>query len=295
MCGDRAMTKRRLFALLFLALPGATNAQSFGGSFETGGGVQTQPAPPVTGGSFGADTSGGSGGFGGSFESGSGSQPAVTSPAPGSGPAVSSPGGGDFSGGSFDTVQPGPAVPQPQPQPPQNTVAPQPTQPTQPGPTTQGIRLDPQILAFESRDFGVPPTAQLRNGQLHGATPTAIPGGQLVSTESLANALNQGMQILLIDVLGGNYSLPGAYVAPGLAQPGSFNDRTQQQAAQWLQQVTGGNPGVPIVVFCSDPQCWLSYNAALRTINAGYSQVYWYRGGVQAWQMGGLPMLPAGW
>jgi PQQ-dependent catabolism-associated CXXCW motif protein len=83
-------------------------------------------------------------------------------------------------------------------------------------------------------------------------------------------------------------------MAPALSAPGHFGDRTQQQAAQWLQQVTGGNAQLPIVVFCSDPQCWLSYNASLRVVAAGYSNVYWYRGGLQAWQMAGLQMMPSG-
>lgn len=28
----------------------------------------------------------------------------------------------------------------------------------------------------------------------------------------------------------------------------------------------------------------MSYNAALRAINMGFTQVYWYRGGVEAWR-----------
>jgi hypothetical protein len=30
--------------------------------------------------------------------------------------------------------------------------------------------------------------------------------------------------------------------------------------------------------------CWMSYNAALRAIHLGFRQVYWYRGGIEAWQ-----------
>lgn len=264
--------------LALLALPGDGAAQGFGGSFDTGaggsfdgGGATTQPTSPGTG--AGSDNFGGS--FdGGSFDTGpSNTGPSNTGPTD-TGPTNTGPvvGGGDFDGGSFESVQPGSGP---------GAVTP-PTDQTAP-PPDQTIRLDPQILAFETRDFGVPPTGQLRNGQMHGATPTAIPGGQIVSTEALANAINSGVQLVLIDVLGGQYSLPNALVAPGLAQPGNTRDRVQQQAAQWLQQVTQGNPDMPIVVYCSDPQCWLSYNAALRTISAGYRQVYWYRGGLQAW------------
>src|SRR5690606_17146359 len=128
----------------------------------------------------------------------------------------------------------------------------------------------------------------------HGPTPTSLPGAQVVTTMQLAQAMQAGTQMVLIDVLGGDYTLPGAFKAPALASPGNFGDAIQQQAAQWLRQITQGNPTVPIVVYCSDPQCWLSYNGALRTVAAGHTNVYWYRGGVQAWQMAGLPLSVGG-
>jgi 3-mercaptopyruvate sulfurtransferase SseA len=37
----------------------------------------------------------------------------------------------------------------------------------------------------------------------------------------------------------------------------------------------------------------MSYNAALRAINLGYTNVLWYRGGIEAWQQAGLPVQPA--
>ena len=123
---------------------------------------------------------------------------------------------------------------------------------------------------------------------------TAPHYGLGVSEQRLGKALAAGQQMLLIDVLGAAYSLPGAVVAPTLASPGSFEDRIQQQAAHWLDKVTGGRRDAPIVLYCSDPNCWLSYNAALRTVAAGYTNVYWYRGGLQAWQMAGLQVVPSG-
>jgi rhodanese-related sulfurtransferase len=38
--------------------------------------------------------------------------------------------------------------------------------------------------------------------------------------------------------------------------------------------------------------CWLSRNATVRTVALGYSQVYWYRGGRNAWIAAGLPLQP---
>ena len=198
--------------------------------------------------------------------------PSAPAPAP-----VAAPAPNDSFGSQFDT-------PQPEPAPDSNQDNAQSDSPT----------IDPQIQAFEGRDYGVQPTAQLRSGRMHAPTPTSLPGAAVVSTQGLTEAIESGMDLVLIDVLGGDYSLPDALMAPALANSGHFRDRLQQQAGQWLQQVTGGETDMPIVLYCSDPMCWLSYNATLRTVAAGYTNVYWYRGGLQAWQMAGLRLVPAG-
>lgn len=154
--------------------------------------------------------------------------------------------------------------------------------------------IDEGILAFETRDFGVPPTNKLRSSHFHAPTPTSIPGGLVVTTSQLAEAMQIGQEFLLIDVLGGQYALPNAFSAPAMARPGNYRDRIQQQTNQWLDQITGGNNQVALVIYCSDPHCWLSYNASLRAIAAGYANVYWYRGGLQAWKMAGLQLTSSG-
>lgn len=157
------------------------------------------------------------------------------------------------------------------------------------------ISVDPQVLAFEARDFGVPPTGNLHNGMMHAPTPTYVPGAEVVSTEGLANAVAEGLDMVVVDVLGQDYALPNAWVIPEMAASGHFGDRVQQQTVQWLAQVTGQVADYPIILYCADPHCWLSYNATLRVVAAGYTNVYWYRGGITAWQMAGFPVYPSGY
>lgn len=146
---------------------------------------------------------------------------------------------------------------------------------------------------MEARDFGVEPTARLHAGAMHGQTPTRIPGGLVVDTEALAALYERGKGAFLVfDVLGGPQILPDAQNALGAAQAGTFNDQTQREFGQYLQQVTGGNKGAALVFYCQSVECWMSYNAALRAINLGYTQVLWYRGGIEAWQAAGLPTRP---
>lgn len=148
--------------------------------------------------------------------------------------------------------------------------------------------------AMEMQDFGVAPQSQLHNGSMHGPTPTRIPGGTVITTQALAALLKDGSGALVFDVLGGSETLPNALQAAWIAQPGSFSDPVQQQLVHRLQARVQGRRDTPLVFYCASTQCWMSYNAALRAINAGYTQVMWYRGGIEAWKAAGLPTMQAG-
>ncbi len=195
--------------------------------------------------------------------------------------------------------QPGPnnnawgPQPQPQPNPNGGEWGPQPQPGPNTGPNGGGANLD-QLMQMERQDFGVQPSKQLHAGAMHGPTPASIPGGQIITTKGLV-ALVQGKQapFMLFDVLGGPQTLPGAIPAVVLAQAGSFNDQVSQQFGQNLQQATGGKKDTPLVFYCLSTQCWMSYNASLRAINLGYTNVLWYRGGLEAWQQAGLPTQSA--
>ncbi len=170
----------------------------------------------------------------------------------------------------------------------------QPQQQTQPAPQTQPKNAQPapnndaNSADPERRDYGVAPTNQLHSGAMHAATPASIPGGQLITTKGLAELMQGGQTpFLLLDILGGEEVIPGAVSAVPASQPGSFNDQTQAEFAGFLQQMTGGNKETPVIVYCLSDHCWMSYNAALRAINIGYTNVLWYRGGIEAWKAAG--------
>lgn len=199
---------------------------------------------------------------------------------------------------NYPQQQPG-YPPQQQPNyPPQQPNYPPPQQPNNPRPgnepaTGRGMDLD-QLMKMERQDFGVAPPQQLHDGAMHGPTPSSIPGGQVITTKGLV-ALVQGKQApyFLFDVLGGPEVLPGAIPGVWMAQPGNFNDQVQQQFVQAMQQGTQGRKDTVLVFYCLSNNCWMSYNASLRAIKAGYTNVLWYRGGIEAWKAGGMPTQPA--
>ncbi len=187
------------------------------------------------------------------------------------------------------TRQPPPQQ-QSQPAPPQTQKPPAAVPPRG---TTSGGTLD-ALMVTERQDFGVAPVFALHAGEMHGPTPSSIPGGQLITTKGLVELMRGGQPVLTLDILGGQDMIQGAVYAVPAAQSGTFNDQIQQQFGQFLQQATGGNKQHAIVMYCLSPECWMSYNASLRAINLGYTNVLWYRGGIESWRKAGLPVQRAG-
>jgi PQQ-dependent catabolism-associated CXXCW motif protein len=118
---------------------------------------------------------------------------------------------------------------------------------------------------------------------MHAPTPVSIPGGQVITTTGLLDLQRRQIPHVLFDVLGGPDMLPNAIPAAWLSEPGSFNDEVQKRGTAMLMQATQGRKDVPLVFYCQGTHCWMSYNAALRAINAGFTNVLWYRGGIEAW------------
>lgn len=150
--------------------------------------------------------------------------------------------------------------------------------------------------AAEDEDFGVAASPDLRVANVHAPTPRDIPGARVIRTDVLRERLRapEAARPLLFDVLGGetHASLPGAIWLPGAGRGESFTDTIQAQFARVLQAATQGDAGRPLVFFCQGTQCWLSYNAALRAAALGYREVYWYRGGIEAWLAANEPLAP---
>lgn len=161
------------------------------------------------------------------------------------------------------------------------------TRPDGPPVQRQVAQIPARITRFETQDFGVAPVRRFHTGAMHAPTPTSIPGGRLLTTQGLLQVAASGSRVLLLDVLGSQSTLPGALSVPVMARGRSLNDDVQAHVRQGLDQLTGRQLNTPIIVFCADPRCWLSYNGALRAVAAGYRQVYWYRGGHAAWRMAG--------
>jgi PQQ-dependent catabolism-associated CXXCW motif protein len=149
-----------------------------------------------------------------------------------------------------------------------------------------------QSYADEERDWGVPPSLSLRRPPYTAPTPREIPGARVLRTLELKEMLDRGERPLVFDVASGadRTSIAGALRLPGAGRGAHLLDPYQAELAPALQAITAGDKGRQLVFFCVNAQCWLSYNAALRAVALGYSRVYWYRGGLEAWRAAGLAL-----
>lgn len=149
-----------------------------------------------------------------------------------------------------------------------------------------------QVFADETKDWGVPPRKQVRTDRYHAPTPKELPGAKTIRTMELRAMQSQSPAPVLIDVLGGDghRTLRGAYWLRGA---GLGTDAETERLRLDLEKLTGGRKAEPIVFFCLSSECWLSYNAGLRAIELGYTNVYWFRGGTEAWKRAGFEMREA--
>lgn len=134
-------------------------------------------------------------------------------------------------------------------------------------------------------------------------TPQQVDGGTVVDTAALQALLRQQPPPALIDVYRRQWlherfiedephaNLPGSLWLPNTGD-GTLSPAWQGYFERNLRQATGGQYHYPVVFYCR-ADCWLSWNAVKRAAHLGYTNLYWYRDGLDAWQQADLPLQAA--
>jgi PQQ-dependent catabolism-associated CXXCW motif protein len=147
----------------------------------------------------------------------------------------------------------------------------------------------------ENVDYKVRPQNTLRR-DVGTRTPLTVPGVTTVTTTEIMDAMQHGRPMILIDALQGHHSqtIQDAVSLPyaGAYGTGTFHDQVQTRVAKALNDLVQGREGASLIFFCEGSKCWESYNAALRARAAGFQNVSWYRGGLDAWEEAGFPLQP---
>ncbi|MGO1503044.1 MAG: rhodanese-like domain-containing protein [Marinobacter sp.] len=131
-------------------------------------------------------------------------------------------------------------------------------------------------------------------------TPDAIEDVQTISTSELKAALRAFPAPIIIDVINSQYrasrfietkphhSVPGAYWLPNTGR-GSLDQPWHDYLVKNVRKLTMSNHDYPVVVMCKS-DCWLSWNAARRLKDAGFTHLFWYKNGIDSWQNADLPV-----
>lgn len=140
-------------------------------------------------------------------------------------------------------------------------------------------------FADELKDYGVAATKypRPRSSGYGTATPTEIPGAKVLTTKDLISMLASDTKPIVVAAYRAEKTVAG-----GIVMDGAGEDRLlgldKEKFDNALSGLTAGDKSKPIVFYCHGSKCWLSYNATLHAVDSGYSNVYWYRGGRDAWK-----------
>ena len=137
------------------------------------------------------------------------------------------------------------------------------------------------------------PMRGLRIGTYVAPAPETIEGVRELASKDVVDLLVARTSVMFVDVQCRDTTIPTArcLFGGGLASGEAAVDANIEKNLLGVLQALTPDKSTPIAFFCSSSQCWLAPNAAYRAAKAGY-KVYWYRGGIQAWERNGLPLVP---
>jgi adenylate cyclase len=125
--------------------------------------------------------------------------------------------------------------------------------------------------------------------QIVGLTPKDVRGGRVIATDALTKLLSSS-NVVVLDGEFVHLSIPGAISLPWMSRGGAVTDDMQSEFDRLLAKLTGGDKTRPIVTLALNAYSWPGYNLVRRAAALGYRNVFWYRGGRDAWAAAGLPM-----
>lgn len=88
--------------------------------------------------------------------------------------------------------------------------------------------------------------------------------------------------------------VPGALWLPDTGF-GALDPITERYFLEHLERASGDERARALVFYCR-MDCWMSWNAARRALDAGYRNVHWFRDGIDDWRFEGYPtatLVPA--
>jgi adenylate cyclase len=153
----------------------------------------------------------------------------------------------------------------------------------------------------EDADPGLPITAGPRSANLTAPTPIGAPGVTTIRTSELSalvgnrhsSASNAAPPLVLSTICAGckDIDFPGAVPVPAAHHRAPLDDKARQDLKAWLDRLSGGDQTRHLITMSWNAEQWQSRNLAMELVAVGYANVTWYRGGLEAWDAAGLPVV----
>lgn len=84
-------------------------------------------------------------------------------------------------------------------------------------------------------------------------------------------------------------SLPGAIGLQGTGYGSEFSSAVQERFQRKVVELTKGDLTASVIALCANAERLTAYNLAVRLVEVGHTNVYWYRGGLEGWRASNLP------
>jgi rhodanese-related sulfurtransferase len=130
-------------------------------------------------------------------------------------------------------------------------------------------------------------SAYRRVAELGSFTPVALPGVTVVDAAAVKRLMSQGAAV--IDTRNEQEfrqkHIAGAVLVPYVEK--SLKDVAYDRALDDFSGLDKLDKKAPTIFHCNGPECWKSYKASKAAVAAGFSTVYWFRGGMPEWAAAG--------
>jgi adenylate cyclase len=169
-----------------------------------------------------------------------------------------------------------------------------------------GREVDELFLALlpdhvsEDADTGLPMTEGVRSANLFGRmTPIGAPGVSTIKTSELRALIGDGeggasgeLPLLLSTNCSNclRVAIPGTNFVPDAYRNGMLDDAKRQALKILVDRLLHGDRTRRVITSSWNAAFWDARNLAIELAALGYSNVSWYRGGLEAWDVAGLPV-----
>ena len=113
-------------------------------------------------------------------------------------------------------------------------------------------------------------------------SPETIEGTHRIEAEGLIQLANHNESLIIIDSRISSDRKLG-YIPGSISLPDT--DTSCESLARLIPQKSD-----PVVFYCNGPNCRRSDNAVVIAADCGYTGIYWFRGGIEAWRANNYPL-----